>query len=30
VLVFFHAGIRDIFLHVVHVNAALPFVLDDH
>jgi hypothetical protein len=30
VLVLLHAGIRYIFLHVVDVNAALPFVLDDH
>ena len=30
VLIFFHAGIRDIFLDMVDVNAALPFVLDDH
>jgi hypothetical protein len=30
VLVFLHAGICDIFLDVIYVNVALPFVLDNH
>jgi hypothetical protein len=30
VLVLLHAGVTNIFLDVVHINAALPFVLDDH
>jgi hypothetical protein len=30
VLVLFHAGVTNIFLHVVDVNAALLFVLYNH
>jgi hypothetical protein len=30
VLVLFHASIRNVLFNVVHVNAALPFVLYNH
>jgi hypothetical protein len=30
VLVLLHAGIRNVLFHVVHVNAALFLVLDNH
>jgi hypothetical protein len=30
VLIFFHAGIANVFLHVIHVNAVFFFMLDNH